>query len=830
VDIVEEKRTKTPLKSFSCNDSCIKITNNMWEQTFDALPDFVTIIDQDHRITNMNKTFADRLNGNPEDFIGKTCYSLVHSSSEPPDFCPHCMLLKDLKKHTKKFFIEGLNGYFSVTVSPIFNDKKLEGAMHIVHNITEVKKLEKSNNRLVTIVESSNNTIIGKDLDGTITDWNNGAEKMYGYAPEEIIGRSISLLVPSHIKDDIDWIMTKIKNGESITNYETLRKTKDKKLIDVSLSISPIKDSDGTIIGASTIASDITERIRTEKLRKELLENEKNLTKKLQATNEELKSRQAELFNVNRDLLENKNKFFNAFHKNPAAMILTDENDKLVDFNESYAKLTGYSKDELLHRNFRELNLIKPIENRNYTRDIEISDQNYEAEYTIRTKSGKTRIIITRSESIELEDKIHKISFIYDITKRKMVEKAVEKSKTQFQVLMNNLKSGVALIDETGKFTLVNPAFMKMFGLDENMDILNVNSQKWDSWKVYGENHQLLQVDDHPVRRATLTGKPVENLLVSVLNPGSNEFIWMLISAEPVLNTNGTISYVICTYNDFTKRKAAEDHKEILLKKEQDLTEKLQQSNQELMDIQYKLTNTIKRLEISNSELQQFAYVASHDLKEPLRMVTSFLQLLKQRYKYQLDTDANEFIDFAVDGAKRMHNLIEDLLSYSRIMTQGKEFTCVNMEEVVEHVLINLKVFLDENSAVFTHDLLPTINADKSQMIQLVQNLIENSIKYRDKTPPHIHISAEDNDDEWIFSVKDNGIGINPKHTKQIFMIFKRLHTNQEYDGTGIGLAIIKRIVDRHYGRVWVESELGKGSTFFFTISKNEKISFKLNC
>ena len=203
-------------------------------------------------------------------------------------------------------------------------------------------------------------------------------------------------------------------------------------------------------------------------------------------------------------------------------------------------------------------------------------------------------------------------------------------------------------------------------------------------------------------------------------------------------------------------------------------------------------------------------------------MVTSFLQLLKQRYKYELDSDANEFIDFAVDGAKRMHNLIEDLLAYSRIMTQGKEFTSADMNDVLNQVLINLKVSIDENNAVVTHDPLPVIRADESQMIQLLQNLLENSLKYRQETVPKIHVSVmDDDDDEWIFSVKDNGIGINPVHSEKIFMIFKRLHTNQEYDGTGIGLAIIKRIVDRHFGRVWVESELGKGSTFFFTISKS---------
>lgn len=499
----------------------------MWEQTFDVLPDFVIIIDENHIIKKINRNFTERLDGKPEDFIGKPCYSLVHSSNEPPDFCPHSLLLKDNKEHTKKFFIDSLNGYYKVSVSPIFEEDELKGAVHIVHNITEVKKLEESHNRLITIVESSENTIIGKDLDGTITDWNRGAEKMYGYSAKEAVGRSISMLVPEHLEDDLWWIMNEIKSGRSIKNYETVRTTKDQTLIPVSLSISPIIDPNGTTIGASTIAIDITERKKIERHRRELLERQKNLTKQLQA------------------------------------------------------------------------------------------------------------------------------------------------------------------------------------------------------------------------------------------------------------------------------------------------------ANKELLDIQQKLTKTIKKLEISNSELQQFAYVASHDLKEPLRMVTSFLQLLKQRYEYELDSDANEFIDFAVDGAKRMHNLIEDLLAYSRIMTQGKEFSSVNMDELLDHVTINLKVSIDENHAEVTHDPLPKIRADESQMIQLIQNLFENSIKYRKQEVPKIHVSVKDTEDEWIFSVKDNGIGIANQHVKKIFMIFKRLHTNQEYDGTGIGLAIIKRIIDRHSGRVWVESELGKGSTFFFTISKN---------
>ena len=232
------------------------------------------------------------------------------------------------------------------------------------------------------------------------------------------------------------------------------------------------------------------------------------------------------------------------------------------------------------------------------------------------------------------------------------------------------------------------------------------------------------------------------------------------------------------------------------------------------------LQETLIKLKRSNSELEQFAYVASHDLQEPLRMISSFLQLLQMRYSGQLDSDADEFINFAVEGAKRMQNLIQDLLAYSRVTTKGNEFKDIKMEEALEQALVNLKMSIEENNANITHDPLPIITADYSQMIQLLQNLIGNSIKYRSDKIPEIHISAQEKDNDWIFSVEDNGIGIDPQYSDQVFQIFKRLHTNEEYKGTGIGLAITKRIIERHSGRIWVESELGKGSKFYFTIPK----------
>jgi PAS domain S-box-containing protein len=275
----------------------------------------------------------------------------------------------------------------------------------------------------------------------------------------------------------------------------------------------------------------------------------------------------------------------------------------------------------------------------------------------------------------------------------------------------------------------------------------------------------------------------------------------VVYNASVYRDDNNRVIGVFAAARDITERKKAENK----LKEYQDTLEK-------------KVKERTKALEQSNKELKEFAYVASHDLKEPLRMITSFLQLLELRYKDKLDPDANDFIDFAVEGAKRMDKMISDLLEYSRIGNQEREFEYLQSEKILETVLMNLKSAIEDTNALITHDPLPLIFANEQMMIHLFQNLISNSIKYHGEKNPEIHISADNVNDEYIFAIKDNGIGIDENHLERIFTIFQRLHTREEYEGTGIGLAIVQKIVQKHRGKIWVESRLGKGTTFYFTI------------
>jgi PAS domain S-box-containing protein len=355
--------------------------------------------------------------------------------------------------------------------------------------------------------------------------------------------------------------------------------------------------------------------------------------------------------------------------------------------------------------------------------------------------------------------------------------------RAHFTRLFDEAHDAILIFDLEGQFLDINRKAMELLGYSEDelksMTVWDLvpPSQKEDS---ASKLKQLVKGNRIPVFERILITKegtpiPVEN------------------SAFVVRDEEGNVKFIQSILRDIRDRKEA----------------------------QRKIQETLENLERSNKELQQFAYVASHDLQEPLRMVASFTQLLEKRYADQLDDQAREYITFAVDGANRMQNLINALLMYSRVGTRGNPFEPTDCTEVLAQALINLKSQIEETHAIITNDDLLTVMADENQLVQLFQNLISNAIKFRTEKIPHIHISVESTEDEATFAVSDNGIGIDSTYLDKIFVIFQRLD-GHKFPGTGIGLAICKKIVERHGGRIWVESEPGEGSTFYFTIPLKE--------
>ena len=357
----------------------------------------------------------------------------------------------------------------------------------------------------------------------------------------------------------------------------------------------------------------------------------------------------------------------------------------------------------------------------------------------------------------------------------------IKKSEELFRILFYSSPIGTYIVQD-GDFQLVNHRLARILGYEED-ELIGRRSLGFV----------------HPEDRNTVTGS-AERMLKGDYSLGYEYRIvtkqakvkWVMETVAPIFYQGRRAT--LGNLTDVTEHKRMEE----------------------------RLRQITAEMQRSNNELEQFAYVISHDLQEPLRMVSSYTQLLAKRYSNKLDADADEFIAYAVDGAKRMQVLLHDLLEYSRVGTRGKPFTWVDCKEVVEQTIANLKIAIEESGASVTYDTLPAVMGDEGQLVQLFQNLIGNAIKFHREEPPCVHISAQRKQNVVAFSAKDNGIGIDPQYRQVIFEIFRRLHTREEYPGTGMGLSICKKIVERHGGHIWVQSQLGQGSTFHFTIQVAE--------
>ncbi|MFA6216600.1 MAG: ATP-binding protein [Candidatus Omnitrophota bacterium] len=426
-----------------------------------------------------------------------------------------------------------------------------------------------------------------------------------------------------------------------------------------------------------------------------------------------------------------------------------------------------------------------------------------EREWTYLRRDGK-HIIVNLSVTAQRDTAGQMIGFLFvatDITERKVAEYELQEQKEFSENLVQNSAMATFVINAQHRVIFWNKACEHLTGLRGN-ELIGTSNQ----WKPFYKSKRPVLADlvvdanqegvanyYKQYGRSTLASN---GLLVEgwYQNLGGKDR-YILFEAVPIYNRKGEVIAAIETLQDLTERTLAE--------------EVLERQTQELVR--------------SNTELEHFAYIASHDLQEPLRMVSSYVQLLEKRYKGKLDADADDFIGYAVDGVNWMQSLINALLTYSRVGTQGKEFSEVDCNAVLARVLTNVRVSIEETQAVISYSPLPRIVADNQQMEQLFQNLIFNAIKFRGKEPPRITVSCERRDNDWFFTVADNGIGFEQQYAERIFKIFQRLHSRKDYPGTGMGLAICKKILERHGGSIWVESQLGVGTTFYFKIPVMEK-------
>jgi PAS domain S-box-containing protein len=478
---------------------------------------------------------------------------------------------------------------------------------------------------LAAIVESSEDAILGKTLEGVITFWNRGSERMYGWTREEALGRRIhDLIVPPERQAELEEVMAKLARGEAIAPFETVRRRKDGRRLQISVTISPIRDTAGQVIGASTIARDVTHQ--------------------------------------------------------------------------------------------------------------------REAEASLRASEERLRIALEAG------------------------------------------RMGTWEWDVRSGGVVWSPGLERIHGRQAGS---------------FGGTFADFQADMHPedaervlatIQRA-LEERSDYQVEYRIVRP-DRTIAWLEARGRIFLDERGEPERMAGVCMDVSERKRAEEE----------------------------LACHAQELARSNAELEQFAYAASHDLQEPLRMIGAYAQLLEKRYRGQLDAQAEEFIGFVTDGVGRMHELIEGLLAYCRVGSHGLAAGGASVEEALGEALANLQTLERETGAEIRNGELPVVRANRTELIQLLQNLIGNALKFRSEDPPKVELSARRAGEFWELAVRDNGIGMEAKHTERIFQIFQRLHTRARYPGAGVGLAICKKIVERHGGKIWVDSTPGRGSTFFFTL------------
>jgi PAS domain S-box-containing protein len=604
------------------------------------------------------------------------------------------------------------------------------------------------------IMDTATDPIFIKDRESRLRMANPATFKVIGKPEDEVLGRS-----DQEFYDDpaigSQIVETDRRIMETGVGEEVEEKVQTAEGVRTFLSSKvPHRDSSGKIIGLIGMAHDITDRKRAER---ELEETKARL--------EAIISQMPLGFTVIEPpdgRVVYRNKEVRALFRNE---LLPDEGE-------------DYEKWQVFHMDGSPVMPEERMVDRSLREGIVIRDQ---VQMIIRGDGSCGYLSTTSAPVRDKEGRIvAAIAMNIDVTDKILAERELKKERERLQQVIESVPVAIMLSDKEGNIELLNQKVSEIWA-GAAPKAYDMADFELHAGFLPGTDVPV-EPEEWPLTKVLLTGEPVFDEEYDIQRSDGTRGT-VIASAIPMKDDNGALLGSLMALTDMSKQRATE-----------------------------------RELARSNLELQQFAYVVSHDLREPLRMVVSYLGLLEQRYGDKLEKGAREYMDFAVNGGTRMQQLIDDLLAYSRVNASSKPKEPTDLEKVLARTLTNLDAAVTESGAIITHEPLPMVRADESQMVQLFQNLIGNSIKYRGERPPEVHITPKRTGKEWTFSVKDNGIGIEPEYHQRIFEMFQRLHSSERYEGTGIGLAIAKRIVEKHGGRIWVESEAGKGATFIFTL------------
>lgn len=785
LDITEQKRVEASLRE----------NEERFRAIVETTPECVKLVTADGVLLQMNASGLAMVEADSaEEIAGRSVYDLIAPEFRE-DFRRFNQRICGGQRGSLQYDLIGLHGRrrrMETHAAPLRWPDGTVVQLAITRDITERLESERATLLLGAIVDSSDDAIVSKDLNGIITSWNKGAQQLFGYSEAEAVGKSITIIIPSDRLNEETEILRRLRSGQRIEHVETIRRRKDGTLVDVSLTISPVKDSQGRIMGASKIARDISGRKQAEKA--------------IQALNVQMAldlSAMTRMQQISTRLLQ-----------------ADDFQQLLGEIVDAGIEITGADmgniqllEDGLLkieaHRGFeaRFLDFFEIVREGEAVckaaldagRRVIVDDVAGSAVFAdspvrqvlldAQVRAVQSTPLISRSGRIlgvfsthyraprrPDERELRLLDILArqatDLIERKRAEAALLASESRFRQLADAMPQIVWTAGPDGQLDYYNERWYELTGFARD-------PSTGSSWTG------IFHPDDFPRCRetwyASVRGGEPYAVECRLWDRHEGRWRWFMARALPVRDPGGRIVKWFGTSTDIDEQKRVEEE-----------------------------------LRRANLDLEQFAYSASHDLQEPLRTISIYGELLSRRYGSKLEGEALEFLNFLRTGATRMEGLVRDLLAYTQVMridTAGP----VSAGDALAHAIANLSGAIAESGAVVSYGPLPSVRVHATHLQQLFQNLVGNALKYRNPgRKPEIHVSAEHRGKTWLFSVRDNGIGIRPEYTEQIFGLFKRLHTSEEYSGTGIGLAICQRIVERYHGRIWVESVPEEGSTFVF--------------